>query len=93
VPTFDSYGGFVLRGGRVIDRSGERRADVVQVVERVLKVLLGKPGAVRASNAEEQTILVVVTHSRRLADLLPRVLVMDDGRLRPDTATDRGPLT
>jgi lipoprotein-releasing system ATP-binding protein len=41
---------------------------------------------------EEQTILVVVTHSRRLADLLPRVLVMDDGRLRPDTAADRGPL-
>jgi lipoprotein-releasing system ATP-binding protein len=42
---------------------------------------------------EEQTILVVVTHSRRLADLLPRVLVMDDGRLRPDTAADRGSLT
>jgi lipoprotein-releasing system ATP-binding protein len=42
---------------------------------------------------EEQTILVVVTHSRRLADLLPRVLIMDDGRLRPDTAADRGPLT
>ncbi len=41
---------------------------------------------------EEQTILVVVTHSRRLADLLPRVLIMDDGRLRPDTAADRGPL-
>ena len=41
---------------------------------------------------EEQTILVVVTHSRRLADLLPRVLVMDDGRLRPDTDADRGPL-
>jgi lipoprotein-releasing system ATP-binding protein len=41
---------------------------------------------------EEQTILVVVTHSRRLADLLPRVLVMDDGRLRPDTEADRGPL-
>jgi lipoprotein-releasing system ATP-binding protein len=41
---------------------------------------------------EEQTVLVVVTHSRRLADLLPRVLVMDDGRLRPDTAADRGPL-
>src|ERR1700682_1405704 len=35
----------------------ERRADVVQVVERVLKVLLGKPRGVRASHAEEQTIL------------------------------------
>ena len=42
---------------------------------------------------EEQTILVVVTHSRRLADLLPRVLIMDDGRLRPDTAADRGAVT
>jgi lipoprotein-releasing system ATP-binding protein len=42
---------------------------------------------------EEQTILVVVTHSRRLADLLPRVLVMDDGRLRLDTAADRGAVT
>src|SRR5262249_11532336 len=27
---------------------------------------------------EERTVLVVVTHSRRLADLFPRVLVMDD---------------
>ena len=42
---------------------------------------------------EEQTILVVVTHSRRLADLFPRVLVMDDGRLRPDAAADREPET
>ena len=42
---------------------------------------------------EEQTILVVVTHSRRLADLFPRVLVMDDGRLRPDAAADREPDT
>ncbi len=42
---------------------------------------------------EEQTILVVVTHSRRLADLFPRVLVMEDGRLRPDAAADREPET
>jgi lipoprotein-releasing system ATP-binding protein len=42
---------------------------------------------------EENTILVVVTHSRRLADLLPRVLIMDDGRLRPDTTADRGAVT
>ena len=41
---------------------------------------------------QEQTILIVVTHSRRLADLLPRILIMDDGHLRPDTAADRGPL-
>ncbi len=42
---------------------------------------------------EEQTILVVVTHSRRLADLFPRVLVMEDGRLRPDAPADREPET
>ncbi|KAB2845122.1 MAG: phosphoenolpyruvate--protein phosphotransferase [Burkholderiales bacterium] len=36
----------------------ERKADVVQVVERVLKVLLGKPGEVRPSNSEQKTILV-----------------------------------
>ncbi|HEV2039519.1 MAG TPA: phosphoenolpyruvate--protein phosphotransferase, partial [Casimicrobiaceae bacterium] len=46
----------------------ERRADVVQVVERVLKVLLGKPGAMRASNAEEQTILVA--HDLSPADVI-----------------------
>jgi lipoprotein-releasing system ATP-binding protein len=42
---------------------------------------------------EEQTILVVVTHSRRRADLFPRVLVMDDGRLRPDDPADHEPET
>ena len=42
---------------------------------------------------EERTILVVVTHSRRLADLFPRVLVMEDGRLRPDAPADREPET
>ena len=42
---------------------------------------------------EEQTILVVVTHSRRLADLFPRVLVVEDGQLRPDAAADREPET
>jgi len=46
----------------------ERRADVVQVVERVLKVLLGKPGAVPAANAEEQTI--VVAHDLSPADVI-----------------------
>src|SRR5450631_6866 len=46
----------------------ERRADVVQVVERVLKVLLGKPGALRASSAEEQTILVA--HDLSPADVI-----------------------
>ena len=46
----------------------ERKADVVQVVERVLKVLLGKPGAVRPTNAEEQTILVA--HDLSPADII-----------------------
>src|SRR5207247_5559040 len=32
---------------------------------------------------EEQTILVVVTHSQELADGFPRVLLMEDGTLRP----------
>src|SRR3989441_6173758 len=46
----------------------ERRADVVQVVERVLKVLLGKPGGVRPASAEEQTILVA--HDLSPADVI-----------------------
>jgi phosphotransferase system enzyme I (PtsI) len=36
----------------------ERKADVRQVVERVLKRLLGKPGLAAAAGAEHQTILV-----------------------------------
>jgi phosphotransferase system enzyme I (PtsI) len=36
----------------------ERKADVVQVVERVLKRLLGKPGALTPAGAEQHTILV-----------------------------------
>jgi lipoprotein-releasing system ATP-binding protein len=32
---------------------------------------------------EENTILVVVTHSQELADTFPRVLAMEDGTLRP----------
>jgi phosphotransferase system enzyme I (PtsI) len=46
----------------------ERKADVVQVVERVLKVLMGKPGPVRPVNAEEQTILVA--HDLSPADVI-----------------------
>ena len=42
---------------------------------------------------EEQTVLVVVTHSRRLADLFPRVLVMQDGSPWPDAPADRAPET
>ena len=46
----------------------ERKADVVQVVERVLKRLMGKPGLLRASVAEERTILVA--HDLSPADVI-----------------------
>jgi phosphoenolpyruvate-protein phosphotransferase (PTS system enzyme I) len=46
----------------------ERKADVVQVVERVLKVLLGKRSGVRPASAEEQTILVA--HDLSPADVI-----------------------
>jgi phosphotransferase system enzyme I (PtsI) len=46
----------------------ERKADVVQVVERVLKVLLGKPGGVPPPNAEQHTILVA--HDLSPADVI-----------------------
>ena len=46
----------------------ERKADVVQVVERVLKVLLGKPGGVPRPNGEEHTILVA--HDLSPADVI-----------------------
>jgi phosphotransferase system enzyme I (PtsI) len=45
----------------------ERKADVVQVVERVLKVLMGKPGSVRPAH-EEHTI--VVAHDLSPADVI-----------------------
>jgi phosphoenolpyruvate-protein phosphotransferase (PTS system enzyme I) len=44
----------------------ERKADVVHVVERVLKVLMGRPGPVRAS--QEHTILVA--HDLSPADVI-----------------------
>ena len=46
----------------------ERRADVVQVVERVLKRLLGKPGPIGMPGAEHQTILVA--HDLSPADVI-----------------------
>jgi phosphotransferase system enzyme I (PtsI) len=45
----------------------ERKADVVHVVERVLKVLMGKPGPVRPTD-EEHTILVA--HDLSPADVI-----------------------
>jgi phosphotransferase system enzyme I (PtsI) len=46
----------------------ERKADVRQVVERVLKRLLGKPGLAAAAGAEHQTILVA--HDLSPADVI-----------------------
>jgi phosphotransferase system enzyme I (PtsI) len=46
----------------------ERKADVVQVGERVLKRLMGKPGSLPAPAAEEQTI--VVAHDLSPADVI-----------------------
>jgi phosphotransferase system enzyme I (PtsI) len=46
----------------------ERKADVVQVVERVLKRLLGKPGALTPVGAEQHTILVA--HDLSPADVI-----------------------
>jgi phosphotransferase system enzyme I (PtsI) len=46
----------------------ERKADVVQVGERVLKRLMGSPGTPAAATAEEQTILVA--HDLSPADVI-----------------------
>ena len=46
----------------------ERKSDIVQVGERILKWLMGKPGALPALLAEEQTILVA--HDLSPADVI-----------------------
>ena len=46
----------------------ERKADVIHVVERVLKRLLGRPGAVAPPGAEQHTILVA--HDLSPADVI-----------------------
>jgi phosphotransferase system enzyme I (PtsI) len=46
----------------------ERKADVLQVGERVLKRLMGRPGTLPAAKAEEQTILVA--HDLSPADVI-----------------------
>src|SRR5512140_1053969 len=46
----------------------ERKADVVQVVERLLKHLLGKPGAIVPQGADHHTILVA--HDLSPADVI-----------------------
>jgi phosphoenolpyruvate-protein phosphotransferase (PTS system enzyme I) len=46
----------------------ERKADIVQVCERILKRLMGKPGSLPSPVAEEQTILVA--HDLSPADVI-----------------------
>ena len=46
----------------------ERKTDVIHVVERVLKALLGKPGQLLPAGAEQQTILVA--HDLSPADMI-----------------------
>ena len=46
----------------------ERKADIVQVCERILKRLMGKPGSLPTPVAEEQTILVA--HDLSPADVI-----------------------
>ena len=46
----------------------ERKADVVQVGERVLKRLMGRPGTLPVAKAEEQTVLVA--HDLSPADVI-----------------------
>jgi len=46
----------------------ERKNDVIQVVERVLTVLLGKPGQVQIQHPEQRTILVA--HDLSPADMI-----------------------
>ena len=46
----------------------ERKADVVQVAERVLKRLMGRPGTIPPAGVEEQTILVA--HDLSPADVI-----------------------
>jgi ABC-type lipoprotein export system ATPase subunit len=41
-------------------------------------------------HAEENNVLVVVTHSQELADTFPRVLAMEDGTLRASAAPAAG---
>ena len=40
---------------------------------------------------DEGTVLVAVTHSGELARRFPRLLVMDDGKLRPPSGTETAP--
>ncbi len=47
----------------------ERKADVIQVVERLMKVLLGRPGYAPPSNVDERN-LILVAHDLSPADVI-----------------------
>jgi phosphotransferase system enzyme I (PtsI) len=47
----------------------ERKADVIQVVERLMKVLLGRPGYTPRSNEDERN-LILVAHDLSPADVI-----------------------
>jgi phosphotransferase system enzyme I (PtsI) len=47
----------------------ERKADVLQVVERLMKVLLGRPGYLPPANADERN-LILVAHDLSPADVI-----------------------
>ena len=48
----------------------ERKADVIQVVERVLKVLLGQPGHTPPPELTEEQSLILVAHDLSPADVI-----------------------
>ncbi len=48
----------------------ERKADVIQVVERVMKVLFGQPGYAPPANAGDEKNLIMVAHDLSPADVI-----------------------
>lgn len=48
----------------------ERKADVIQVVERLLKALLGQPGHVPAPMSDDEQSLILVAHDLSPADVI-----------------------
>ena len=48
----------------------ERKADITQVVERVLQALLGRPGTMAPASTADETKLIVVAHDLSPADML-----------------------
>ncbi|HEV7819980.1 MAG TPA: phosphoenolpyruvate-utilizing N-terminal domain-containing protein, partial [Burkholderiales bacterium] len=48
----------------------ERKADVIQVVERLMKVLFGQPGYAPPANAGDEQNLIMVAHDLSPADVI-----------------------